>query len=435
MAWQLTDEVARLCPRGLPLGERKVLDAIAAAARTVTRTCDLDRPELARLAGLSDSGLRAAVRRLRDRGVELRVPIPGRVGRDGRPLYAVPGFRTRWHLPPMAAAAEVLEEALRRDATRRAAEKAEQDQQAQRSQLPDAPLAVLPYPAEPVSDAPLAAGLATEQQFNAHLHSELLVRDELIEDLRRQLEAAAALTSAALNQIEALTSTNASRVVHNPAPAAPAGPAGKGVTGWREGGHDVSARGASDAPPSVVREVVPAGAAAREAHPPICGQPAVPSDSPAAPEPTWTDLIARLGKTPPRCLTHSDWPSRRRPPDCRDCAVLRRAHGAQLTELVRSEAHARRDCPRCDELGWDLTVSEGEPAARCPGAAHRPAAPPGARAGAGRPYRAPYLRATARSAAMARAPAARSPDDDGGNADTQPFGLSIIRPTSADRAS
>ena len=391
MAWQLTHEVQRLCPPGLSQGERSVLAAVAAEARLATRSCDLDLPEMARAAGLSRSGLRAAVRRLRDHGVELRVPIPDRVGRDGRPLYAVPGQRLRWHLPPMEEVAQVLREALVMDQLERAAARPTPPERPDRPGPADMPIA----PAIPgTPDVRQHAGgtdrdelllaavtdeLAAEQELTSRLHGQLDARDELIADLRIQLELTGALARAALDLAAHLDRSGAASV-HSPALDDAAAALGKGGTSWRQGGHELAARGAHDAPPSVVGRGVPASAPAREAAPAACGQPdphvSGATGLPAAqPAPTWADLIARVGDSPPRCPLHSDWSARRRPPDCRDCALLRRSWTGQRTELVRAEARARRACNRCDELGWDLAVPNGEPAARCPHPGHGPARP------------------------------------------------------------
>lgn len=104
MAWQLTEEVYAHAPAGLTLSERAVLLVIAEEARADTRGCPLARAELVRRAGLSVDGVRAALRRLRDRGLEVRVPLEGRVDRVGNPVFAVPGLVSRYRLPVFAPA-------------------------------------------------------------------------------------------------------------------------------------------------------------------------------------------------------------------------------------------------------------------------------------------------------------------------------------------
>lgn len=106
MAYQLVAEVLDHSPRDLTLGERAVLLVIAEGARVEHRQWAAGRTELAERAGLSTSGLRAVLRRLRDRGLDVRMPN-GRVGADGRPLYAVPGSVVTYRLPAFLPAGDM----------------------------------------------------------------------------------------------------------------------------------------------------------------------------------------------------------------------------------------------------------------------------------------------------------------------------------------
>lgn len=467
MAYQLTEEVAQFAPPGLPLGERKILDAIATEARVATRTWDLSHKDMARVAGLTPSGFRAALRRLRGRGVEVMVPIPGRVGRDGRPLYAHQGHVTRWYLPPMDQVARVLEDKLaasvaERNAKRTATREATLAARAATPTTPGPGHAVppcrpvppsaamppfLPAPAPDPAAAPdpvrwpaatvaaLAAELTAEQEVTSLLHRRLAERDQVILDLRQQLQQVVAMATAVLQATATTpvvgslteaahlwTASDPAEVVHSPALAA-AGD--KGGIGWQQGGHPIAARGASDAPPPRTPRDVPAHAGAREAPAAACGQPAeepvdagdpaladqiaahlrdmtdlrdladIPGlhplpdlSAPPAPAPTWRSLAKRLGPAAPRCLQHDDWPSRRRVPDCGDCARLRRSWDAARTELNLAEARARRACRRCDDLGWDLAAATDGQAAYCPHPGHGPRPAPGSRAAPAPPMRA-----------------------------------------------
>ncbi len=57
----------------------------------------------------------------------------------------------------------------------------------------------------------------------------------------------------------------------------------------------------------------------------------------------------------PRCPRHCDTaPGSWVPENCRDCAVLGRAHRARHTDLARAEARARRACTECNRYGLML---------------------------------------------------------------------------------
>lgn len=314
MAYQLVGEVLRFAPPGLPQGERSILIAIAEEARVGSRTAVFDRAELAQRTGLTAAGLRAALRRLRDRGVDVRVPLPGRTARDGRPVYAVAGTCTTYQLPPMAQAAQTLA---------------------------------------------------------AHLAAEKTKRD------RTRAARPASHTTAAVVDVPAAAAvfhptTDPAAPVDNPAEGGTGYPPdgiAEGGTELRRGGHSVALRGALSDPPSHKPETYPR-AHTREAPAASCGQPEpTAARMPAVPalpaSPALLEL-EQLGDAPPRCLDHSDVPAEQRPPSCRDCATLRRSWTGRRSELIRSEARARRRCTCCDELGWALTPALEGRAVRCP---------------------------------------------------------------------
>jgi hypothetical protein len=106
MAWQLVQEVLRSRPGTFTLAERAVLIALAEDARSATkRTTSMTRAELMKAADLSESGVRGALRRLRDRNLDPRVPMEGRKDRHGNPVYAVPGHAVTYKLPDLTALA------------------------------------------------------------------------------------------------------------------------------------------------------------------------------------------------------------------------------------------------------------------------------------------------------------------------------------------
>ena len=75
MAWQLVVEVFDHAPADLTAAEMTVLLALADWSPVESRETSRPMPELARRARLSKTGLRAALRRLSARGLEVRVPI------------------------------------------------------------------------------------------------------------------------------------------------------------------------------------------------------------------------------------------------------------------------------------------------------------------------------------------------------------------------
>ena len=99
---------------GLTMAERMVLLVIAERAHEKTREMWRHRIDdrslyerIRAAAGLSDRGLSAALKRLRERGLEVCVPIG--TDRRGRPLYAARGRSMRFRLPPLPAAVTLPE--------------------------------------------------------------------------------------------------------------------------------------------------------------------------------------------------------------------------------------------------------------------------------------------------------------------------------------
>lgn len=102
MAYQLVQEVLDHAPP-MTAAERLVLVAIAETIRsTAARQCDLDTEALQRrTGGLDPSNVRAAFRRLADRGLDVRVALG--VDRGGKPVYAYRGQVPRYQLPQFPA--------------------------------------------------------------------------------------------------------------------------------------------------------------------------------------------------------------------------------------------------------------------------------------------------------------------------------------------
>lgn len=98
MAYQLVQEVLDHAPP-MTAAERLVLVAIAEEIRsTVVRKCELDTEALCRrTGGLDPSKVRAALRRLKDRDIDVRVALG--VDRAGKPVYAYRGQVPRYQLP------------------------------------------------------------------------------------------------------------------------------------------------------------------------------------------------------------------------------------------------------------------------------------------------------------------------------------------------
>jgi hypothetical protein len=97
-------EVLHHAPADLTPAERMVLVAIGENVRDSDPTRltwpDFNVHVLAERTGLTGTGtLKAALQRLNKRGLEVRVPITN--GKDGRPLYALPGKQCRYRFPAL----------------------------------------------------------------------------------------------------------------------------------------------------------------------------------------------------------------------------------------------------------------------------------------------------------------------------------------------
>lgn len=97
MGWKLANNVLDNAPADLSPAERLVADVIAWAVLDDTGQGGLEEEKLLRRTGLSPQGLASALRRLRDRGFELRVPTG--IGKDGRPTYAHRGLGRTYRIP------------------------------------------------------------------------------------------------------------------------------------------------------------------------------------------------------------------------------------------------------------------------------------------------------------------------------------------------
>lgn len=97
MAYELVEDVLDHAPEGMSVAERLILVCIAEEARKGTRMAEIPQARLRKRTGLGEEGLKTAIRRLRDRGYEVRVPFAK--DRHGKPIYAIPG-RTCTYLVP-----------------------------------------------------------------------------------------------------------------------------------------------------------------------------------------------------------------------------------------------------------------------------------------------------------------------------------------------
>lgn len=106
MAYELVAEVLDHAPAGLTAAERLVMVVIAEYVLSSDyarglRTTSRPAGDVARRAGLKPEGLKATLQRLAGRNLELRVALA--TGRDGRPVYAMPGRSTTYQVPVLAA--------------------------------------------------------------------------------------------------------------------------------------------------------------------------------------------------------------------------------------------------------------------------------------------------------------------------------------------
>lgn len=107
MAYELVAEVLDHAPTDLAPSERLVMVVIAEYVLSTdytrgNRSTSRPAADVARRAGVTISGLKQALQRLAKRGLDMRVPLL--VGKDGRPVYAMPGRSSTYQVPPLAAA-------------------------------------------------------------------------------------------------------------------------------------------------------------------------------------------------------------------------------------------------------------------------------------------------------------------------------------------
>lgn len=98
MAYELVEEVLDHAP-AMTAAERLILVCIAEKARLPERAAKITGEELARRTGgsIGERGIRQALTRLAERGLEVRVPIG--YDKHGGPVYAVPGRVRHFHVP------------------------------------------------------------------------------------------------------------------------------------------------------------------------------------------------------------------------------------------------------------------------------------------------------------------------------------------------
>ena len=106
MAYDLVTEVLDHAPATITNVELVVMVAIAEWVqhddyRRGIRQCSRAQADLSRRTRLAPAGVKTALQRLAERGLELRVPLS--IGKDGRPVYAVPGRVSTYRIPPLPA--------------------------------------------------------------------------------------------------------------------------------------------------------------------------------------------------------------------------------------------------------------------------------------------------------------------------------------------
>ncbi|MBV2366957.1 hypothetical protein [Streptomonospora nanhaiensis] len=97
MGYQLYRHVLNHAPADLTKEERLLLLAIADDAHERTRVSSPGRGLLEHWTGMGDQAIKKALRKLAERGWEIRIPIAKRA--DGSPVYAVRGRRSTYRVP------------------------------------------------------------------------------------------------------------------------------------------------------------------------------------------------------------------------------------------------------------------------------------------------------------------------------------------------
>lgn len=150
----------------LTLAERAVLMVIAERGHEKTRDAWRHRADednlydrIRKAAKLSEKGLSSVLRRLRDRGLEVRVPI--KEGKDGRPIFAYEGMAMRFRLPEFPASVSLPERPSGErgsepvDNPSEGAPEASESPSTQRASRPSAPLETGPLgPRAPLGRGP-----------------------------------------------------------------------------------------------------------------------------------------------------------------------------------------------------------------------------------------------------------------------------------------
>lgn len=111
MAYELVAEVLDHAPPDLTPAEVLVLAAVAEYVlnedyKRGSRRTSRPAADIARRAHMTLDGLRKALQRLAKNDLEIRVPLA--TGKDGRPVYAVPGKSGTYEVPTLAAPPDCL---------------------------------------------------------------------------------------------------------------------------------------------------------------------------------------------------------------------------------------------------------------------------------------------------------------------------------------
>lgn len=101
MAYELVEDVLDHSPPGLGATEILVLTVIAEQARRASREASIPQDLFLRRCRVTESGLRKVFRRLKEAGLDVRIPLY--VKSDGRIMYAIPGSLPKYYLPPLNA--------------------------------------------------------------------------------------------------------------------------------------------------------------------------------------------------------------------------------------------------------------------------------------------------------------------------------------------
>jgi hypothetical protein len=117
MAYELVAEVLDHAPSDLTPAERLVMVVIAEYVHTEDykrgiRSTSRPAADIGRRAGLRKEGLKEALQRLARRKLDVRTPLA--IGRDGRPVYALPGKSGTYEIPELPAPADCFCDACKK---------------------------------------------------------------------------------------------------------------------------------------------------------------------------------------------------------------------------------------------------------------------------------------------------------------------------------